>query len=355
MCRPEIDGLAKSLAKEDVEALSSGREFWGEGVMKSDRMSSVEVRSILVATGLGAESDAPIRLAGHLAARAGAELHLMHALELQAIAPTVGVGDPSPDFRTLLEDTEVALEEKANQAVPVGLELTSREVIIYVPYKAILNQARKVEADLIVLGAHRRRPGGELLLGPIADRVVRGAEAPCLIVPEVEPEPFRRIVAPIDIEMPAALALDLAQIWALEFGPEGESAQIDLLYVTPERGGLGGIGMDEAQMRKRLESEIERSYQRVVGLTGLAPSEVRRASVPIEPVIRRGGRPALEINDYVEEVGADLVVLGTRGFGAIRRALIGSVASTLGRAAPTSILLVPPVLWRGRGRGIGWG
>src|SRR5690625_7873638 len=102
--------------------------------------------------------------------------------------------------------------------------------------------------------------------------------------------------------MPAALALDLAQIWALEFGPEGESAQIDLLYVTPERGGLGGIGMDEAQMRKRLESEIERSYQRVVGLTGLAPSEVRRASVPIEPVIRRGGRPALEINDYVEEV-----------------------------------------------------
>jgi nucleotide-binding universal stress UspA family protein len=38
-------------------------------------------------------------------------------------------------------------------------------------------------------------------------------------------------------------------------------------------------------------------------------------------------------------------VLATHGYGAVRRALIGSVASHVVRAAPCSVLLVPPALW----------
>jgi nucleotide-binding universal stress UspA family protein len=90
-----------------------------------------------------------------------------------------------------------------------------------------------------------------------------------------------------------------------------------------------------------LSAEIERSRTRSGRIT--APA--------IHPVVRTGAPAADAILRYAEEEGADLIVLGTRGFGAIRRALIGSVASTIARRAPCPILLVPPVLWRGEVRG----
>jgi nucleotide-binding universal stress UspA family protein len=306
-------------------------------------MSTAEIRSILVATGLGADSDAPIRMAGLLAERAGAALHLLHALELQpATAGGVAGGGAAPDFQTLIERTGSELEDQARRASPPGLEPASREVVVFVPYKAILNRALQVSADLIVLGAHRRRPRGDQLLGPTPDRVIRSAAAPCLIVPNVEPRPFRRIVAPFDIEMPAAGALDLAQVWATRFGEHDHGAtEIHALYIAPELAGGNGAGASARRAETALNREIDRSYQRVS----------RAPDVTIRPVIRHGGTPASAILRYVEEVEADLVVLGTRGFGAIRRALIGSVASTIARSAPCPILLVPPVLWRGGERG----
>lgn len=293
-----------------------------------------EIRSILVATGLGGESDAPIRMAGFLTERTAAELHLLHALELAAL-PARGSSEPPPNFRALVERTDQELDRQAEAALPEGIVPASTEVIIFVPHKAILNRALQVSADLIVLGAHRRRPNGDSLLGPTPDRVIRSAAAPCLIVPPIEPRPFRKVVAAIDIQMPASAALDLAQIWAARFGADiVEGAEVQVLYTAPTTGG-------EAELKTAIQREIDRSRERI-GQEG---------AVSVYPVIRYGKPPANEIVRYLEEVDADLVVLGTRGFGALRRALIGSVASTVGRRAPCPVLLVPPVLWRGTERG----
>lgn len=293
-----------------------------------------EIRSVLVATGLGGESNAPIRVAGFVAERTGAELHFLHALQLEAVPPAAN-DEPPPNFRALVERTEEALDRQVESALPEGIDPASTEVIIYVPHKAILNRALQVSADLIVLGAHRTRPNGDSILGPTPDRVIRSASVPCLIMPDTEPRPLRRVVAPIDVEMPATTALDLAQIWARRFGEEGgEGAEVDVLYTAPIAGG-------EVEVRAAIEGEIERSQERI------GPDAGGR----VRPVVRVGRPPADEIVRYLEEVDADLVVLGTRGFGAIRRALIGSVASTVGRRAPCPVLLVPPVLWRARRRG----
>lgn len=310
-------------------------------------MPTAEIRSILVATGLGAESDAPVRLAAFLATRAHASLHLLHALELQSIAPALE-NETASDFQTLIERAKGELVDQARRATPEGVEPASLEVIIYVPHKAILNRANQVQADLIVLGAHRRRPRGDQLLGPTPDRVIRSAAAPCLIVPEIEPRPFRRIVAPIDIGMPAVASLDLARVWARDFGSDGGTAVIDALYVAPVRNGVISQPRPQEAVEAALETVIARSANRVARESaGGVPVD----ALEVRPVIRRGREPATAILDYVEEVDADLVVLGTRGFGAIRRALIGSVASTVARRAPCPVLLVPPVLWRGADRG----
>jgi len=292
-----------------------------------------EISSILVATGLGGESDAPIRMAGFLAQRTGAELHLLHALELDALPPSSS-SEPPPNFQALVERTDRELDRQAERALPAEVQPASTEVIIFVPHKAILNRALQVAADLIVLGAHRSRPNGDPLLGPTPDRVIRSAAAPCLIVPPVAPRPFRRVVAAIDVQMPASAALDLAQLWAARFGADGtDGAEVHVMYTTPAVG-------KEAELENAIRREIERSRERI-GQDG---------PVRVYPVIRQGKSPAEEIVRYAEEIDADLVVLGTRGFGAIRRALIGSVASMVGRLAPCPVLLVPPVLWRGSER-----
>lgn len=305
-------------------------------------MSTVDIRSILVATGLGPETDLPVQVAGLLSARAGADLHLLHALELRPVPAGKAEGDAEPNFRAFVDRTAADLAAQARRALPEGIEPSSSEVVVFIPHKAILNRALQVGADLIVLGAHRRRPYGDYILGPTPDRVIRSAAAPCLVVPRCEVRPFRRIVAPIDLQMPAAAALDLAQRWARTFGPEDdEGMQIDLLYIAPETAAAREAAAPGGEYERALQRQLEQSTARLSAGTRLS----------VHPVIRHGRPPAEAILRYLDEAQADLVVLGTRGFGAIRRALIGSVASTIARQAACPILLVPPVLWKGEVRG----
>src|SRR5690606_15872693 len=93
-------------------------------------------------------------------------------------------------------------------------EVASREVEIYVAHKAILDRAAAVEADLIVIGPHRRRAVGDAFLGSTADRVIRSAGAPCLVVRGPLSLPLRRVVVPIDLSEPAQRALDAALRWS---------------------------------------------------------------------------------------------------------------------------------------------
>jgi nucleotide-binding universal stress UspA family protein len=81
----------------------------------------------------------------------------------------------------------------------------------------------------------------------------------------------------------------------------------------------------EQQARMRLDAEVE---------------EVRSAGGTVaEAHLRVGAAPA-EIVDLAEEIGAGLIVMGSRGLGGIRRALMGSVSDTVVRHAHSPVLVV---------------
>jgi nucleotide-binding universal stress UspA family protein len=61
--------------------------------------------------------------------------------------------------------------------------------------------------------------------------------------------------------------------------------------------------------------------------------------------LRRQGNPARELNDAASEIGADLIVVGSRGRGPLSSAVLGSVSSTVAAAVGRPVLVVPP---RGR-------
>jgi nucleotide-binding universal stress UspA family protein len=128
---------------------------------------------ILVPTDFSSQADAALAQARALAAQFGATLHLLHIAEnvfLRAV-----VGDPHAlevAARRALEDRLTA-EDRARGTV-TALE-TSDE-----PAKEIIQYARETGIDLIVMGTHGRTGLPHVLLGSVAEHVVRTAPCPVL-------------------------------------------------------------------------------------------------------------------------------------------------------------------------------
>jgi nucleotide-binding universal stress UspA family protein len=142
---------------------------------------------ILVPTDFGAESNAALTAAASLARALGASIHLLHVVE----EPTLAIGTPDMygiEAAKLQYDT--VLEARSRLA-----ELSSRLVDLHVtsdvwtgrPAVAIARAAADMGAHLIVMGSHGRSAVGRLLIGSVADRVIRLAGCPVMAVREFGP------------------------------------------------------------------------------------------------------------------------------------------------------------------------
>jgi len=300
-------------------------------------MRPLNIRAILVASDLQESSDTAVRSAALLAERLGAALHLVHAVDIPAVGyKSLGV---MMDFQRQIQEARRALREQIERSVPNAAVVASQQIRMEPPPRAINDRATEVGADLIVLGPHRPQAFRGPILGNTADRVLRSAAVPVLLVPDMVSLPLRRVVVPIDLSDPARGALDQALIWtetlADNTADPAAPAQVRVLHVIPKLYQDYDFPFDRAVVVPELQSEIDGAVGRVGGGGGLR----------IEQETVWGNAPAEEIVRYVEAGGADLLVMGTHGYGAIGRALIGSITSRVARAAPCPILLVPPALW----------
>lgn len=292
--------------------------------------------SILVATDLAQGSDVVLRAGGALAALTDAQLHVLHAFELDLPAYNPSVPEP-PTFQGRVSEARRMLDDQIRRALPPSVEVASREVVIYAAHKAILERAAAIAADLIVLGRHRPRPVADLFLGSTADRIVRTAEVPCLIVDAPLSLPLRSVVVPLDLSRPALAALDVALSWTSALASPSDERpdepELIVLHVVPRVLDVNDAPFDVAPISAQIHREIEAAVARVAGTE----------SVHIREELRRGDNATGEIMLLLEQEKPDLVVLATHGRGAVQRALIGSVASGIARAAPCPVLLVPPL------------
>ena len=89
------------------------------------------------------------------------------------------------------------------------------------------------------------------------------------------------------------------------------------------------------------DTEILESVSTAAGVDTLAPAEslLINAGVVYEREIASGD-PAHTIVDIVERYACDLVIMGARGVGALRNALLGSVSNEVLRAAPVPVMVV---------------
>jgi nucleotide-binding universal stress UspA family protein len=296
------------------------------------------LESILVATDLSERSDDVVRAAGALAALTGARLHVLHAFDFQSL-PYAEEGRVRATFAGRIDEARRALDDQLRRVIRADVEIASREVMIYVAHKAILQWADAVRADLVVMGPHRRRARADAFLGGTADRVIRAVRVPCLLVHAPLSLPLRRVLVPLDLSGPAMAALDVALSWSDALRPRDEDAplgpRVTVLHVIPRVFEVENSPVDPESIGGELHREVEAAISRA-GAAG--PLDVRDevcwGDLPAEEILRVAGRES-----------ADLLVIATHGYGAIRRALIGSVASSVARGASGPVLLVPPAMW----------
>lgn len=141
----------------------------------------VDIKNVLVATDFSEWSDAALVYARALAGTFGARLHVLHAVEFVATADVMGIAVP---------DLYKGVESSARQDLENLVSETDREILgvktILItggtPAHAIVEYAGKAAIDLIVVGTHGRRGLSHMVLGSVAERVVRTAPCPVLTV-----------------------------------------------------------------------------------------------------------------------------------------------------------------------------
>jgi nucleotide-binding universal stress UspA family protein len=296
-------------------------------------------RSILAATDLTRESDPVLRTAAAIASRSGATLHVIHAFDIPR-TPYVEAPAAAFTFQRRLDDSEAELRRQVDRCVPADVVVGSRVVDIYTAHRAILDRAEAVEASLVVVGPHTRGALDFGFLGTTADRVIRASDVPVLVAHGVVALPLRRVLVPLDLSERARGALDVALGWAAGLGahdasPPLPAVEVEILHVVPRMPGMADPPFARAAVEPGLNADVARAMRDVPCADELDVTEE----------IVWGERPDREIVRRAAEGRAGLVVMATHGYGAVKRALIGGVASAVTRDAPCPVLLVPPSLW----------
>jgi universal stress protein A len=142
------------------------------------------VRTLLVAVDFSDTATEVAEYGRELARSFGAAVHLLHVVPDPLQQPWA-VEAPGLDFPGLSDQWRAEARERLHAlATQVGLgERTVLAVAAGVPHRSIVDYAAEHTADMIVLGSHGHGPVIHFLLGSVAERVVRQAVCPVLIVP----------------------------------------------------------------------------------------------------------------------------------------------------------------------------
>ena len=149
------------------------------------------IKRILVAVDFSECSWLALARADELAKALGAKLHLLHVWQAPAfVSPEAMVG-VTPREQTLAQlvhrEAEKLLESFVQRARDAGIGVESARVADGDPARTIVEEADKGDYDLIAIGTHGRTGLSHLLLGSVAEKVVRKASRPVISVREKTP------------------------------------------------------------------------------------------------------------------------------------------------------------------------
>jgi nucleotide-binding universal stress UspA family protein len=243
--------------------------------------------------------------------------------------------DPSPSRflqpgygEILRNDTEAGLERRVAAALLSG---RARTVALpdSSPARALHRLAEAEHADLIVTGSAHHGAAGRTLLGSVSRSVLHDAPAPVAVAPrgfairairtigvafDHSPEAERALAVALDLAAGLGASLRVREVVAADLLPA--IAGYPIVYDDDVTAAIVADALDRLTARiGQLDTEVDITPEAVPGTTG-------------ERLVELAG-------------GVDLLVSGSRGWGAVRRVILGSTADHLIHHADAPVLVVP--------------
>ncbi len=141
-----------------------------------------EIKTILVPTDFSDHSKHATNTAIGLAKTLGASIHLVHVLHYPVLVGAVGQVAFPQDLWTQVRDGAARKLEKASQSVSVAGIAVETHLTEGANAQAVVELAKKIKADLIVMGTRGLSGLKHVMLGSVAERTVRLAPCPVMTV-----------------------------------------------------------------------------------------------------------------------------------------------------------------------------
>ncbi len=279
---------------------------------------------ILCATDLLPKSDPAIERAHQLRTALGARLTLMHV-----VSPGT-TQDGTLEQRLLSANSRLAARARRATA-PVELVVRCGR-----PAKVVTEVARARHADLVVIGPHEADPVADAVKGTLTEHIVGDARCPVLIVRRRAREEYRSVMLALDGSPATRHIIDAAE--SLGMSKPGLDRRVTAIHAhePPYEAMMTSVGVGDTSVAKYAAATLAQAAEAMRGeLRARSAHPERYRLLVVE------GRPVPALRRAIDEVPPDLMILGTRGLGRFRRALLGSTANEILRTTDCDVLLVP--------------
>lgn len=292
---------------------------------------------IVLAVDGSAASDRAIELVATTAWPAGTTIRILHVAEPHVLgylgmpgvvvsAETVA-GIVSSDR----ERRQTFLAGVAAKVLGPGRTVETDVIEGRVP-SAIVDAARELAADLIILGSHGRGALGSALLGSVAAEVVEYATTPVLVV---RGPAISRLVLADDGSRAANAARALVARM-----PGFHGLPVHVVSVSERQTGwIGWLEPEAAGDIQAFEEALRADAEDHQSIAAASVAELAAAGL-VADAQTPAGDPGTEIVRAAEAQHADLIVMGTRGQTGLERLLLGSVARKVLQQAHCSVLVI---------------
>lgn len=271
-----------------------------------------------------------ISLAVDAAKRRGVGVKLVHAYQVPVMATPFAIGVMDQPMDAYREFAEQLLESARKQAHACGHEVPIETVYASGPPAAVLLEASK-DASLVILGNRGLGAMGNVFLGSVSTRVASRASCPVIVTSDGSRAADNH--GPIVVGVDGSEHADGALRYALDTGVRlGTAVEVVAAWDVPP--------VSEPVSAKVVQELHDSAEEEAGEAIRVALERVRtdqHSDLEVTPITAKGSPARVLL-----EAGRDarLIVIGSRGRGEIRGALLGSVSRTLLKESDQPVVVI---------------
>jgi universal stress protein E len=280
------------------------------------------MKRLLCATDLLPKSECAVDRAGMLAREIDADLSLLHV-----VSPTA-----SP--RVLEQSLQIAIARmKSRVRPPLWRGGPTPNVLVRTgnPARLILDTVGEEKPDVLVIGPHRKRGAVDALEGTIAQKVLSARKCALLMVQRPADAGYSNVLLALDLSLEAR-----GVVRAAETLLRSADARATVVHAREPQYEITLLPAEVADVVPRHHYSQHDTAAAIQHLLSEEGADASRYEIAIGE-----GRPVPTLQRAIEFHRPDLLIVGTRGNGPLRRALLGSVANHLLKIVGCDVLVVP--------------